>query len=138
MKTINHATKTTLMAIMLFGALALLLRHNGTSSVSAHISNQSSPSAEAAKAGLDNLPLYFLANRGQLDRRVAFYVPGRDQTLYFTPQGITFALNGVKSQPQLTQWNLQLEFVGANPHVKLRGRTEAAAQFNYFVGQPDE
>src|SRR4051812_7602934 len=30
------------------------------------------------------LPLSFIANRGQLDRRVAYYVPGRDKSLYFT------------------------------------------------------
>src|SRR5437870_2788388 len=45
------------------------------------------------------LPLTFIANRGQLDRRVAYYVPGRDKSLYFTKGGVTFALAG-KSDDQ--------------------------------------
>src|SRR5437870_3409064 len=32
--------------------------------------------------GYGRLPLTFIANRGQLDRRVAYYVAGRDKTLY--------------------------------------------------------
>ena len=40
------------------------------------------------------LPLYFIENRGQLDSRVAYYVQGRDKSLYFTSEGITFALTG--------------------------------------------
>jgi hypothetical protein len=38
------------------------------------------------------MPLYFIANQGQMDARVAFYVQGSDKTLYFTPDGVTFAL----------------------------------------------
>ena len=35
------------------------------------------------------MPLYFIENRGQLDSRVAYYVQGRDTTLYFTAEGMT-------------------------------------------------
>ena len=38
------------------------------------------------------LPLYFVENRGQLDDRVAYYVQGRDTSVYFTGQGLTFAM----------------------------------------------
>ena len=38
------------------------------------------------------LPLYFIENRGQLDPRVACYAQGRDNSIYFTQDGITFAL----------------------------------------------
>ena len=38
------------------------------------------------------LPLYFVENQGQLDERVAYYIQGSDKTLYFTPDGVTFAL----------------------------------------------
>src|SRR5262245_9193728 len=40
------------------------------------------------------LPLYFIENQGQVDGRVAYYVAGKDKTLYFTAQGITIALTG--------------------------------------------
>jgi hypothetical protein len=43
---------------------------------------------------LAQLPLYFVENEGQLDERVRYYVKGRDKTLYFTSQGLTFVLSG--------------------------------------------
>jgi len=38
------------------------------------------------------MPLYFIANRGQMDGRVAYYVQGKDKTIYFTSEGLTIAL----------------------------------------------
>ncbi|MBI4587359.1 MAG: hypothetical protein HY725_00855, partial [Candidatus Rokubacteria bacterium] len=46
------------------------------------------------QAAFGRLPLYFIENRGQVDTRVAYYVQGRDTTLYFTAQGVTFVLTG--------------------------------------------
>src|SRR5947209_1595420 len=40
------------------------------------------------------LPLYFTENRGQVDGRVAYYVQGQTTSLYFTAEGVTFALTG--------------------------------------------
>jgi len=48
------------------------------------------------QAVLGKLPLYFIENRGQVDERVAYYVQGRDTSLYFTSLGVTFVL----SKPQ--------------------------------------
>ena len=57
---------------------------------------------QSANAGLSQsfgaLPLYFVENGGQVDDQVAFILQGRDQTIYFTPQGITFALDKASSQ----------------------------------------
>jgi hypothetical protein len=47
-----------------------------------------SPAASVSESA----PLCFIGNQGQLDRRVAYTVQGRDKTLHFTSQGITFAL----------------------------------------------
>jgi len=51
-------------------------------------------SIPAVRADLDfgRMPLYFIANRGQLDERVAYYVQGKDKTIYFAPEGLTIAL----------------------------------------------
>ncbi len=38
------------------------------------------------------IPLYFIPNKGQMDKQVAYYVQGKDKMIYFTPEGITFAL----------------------------------------------
>src|SRR5262245_30357315 len=43
----------------------------------------------AVTRSLESMPLHFIENRGQLDSRVAYYVQGRDTTLYFTAEGMT-------------------------------------------------
>jgi hypothetical protein len=40
------------------------------------------------------LPLYFIENRGQTDKRVAYYLPGSDKSLYFAADGVTWVLHG--------------------------------------------
>lgn len=54
------------------------------------------PGSPAPRVDTDfgKIPLYFIANKGQLDERVAYYVQGKDKTIYFTPQGLTIALAG--------------------------------------------
>ena len=47
--------------------------------------------APVVARSFDQLPLYFVENQGQTDPRVAFYLPGKDNTLYFAPDGVTFA-----------------------------------------------
>jgi hypothetical protein len=109
-------------------------------------------------AAFGRLPLTFIQNQGQVDARVAYYVQGRDKTLYFTPQGITFALTGPTEGapgPRATgpmaavrpvgfgtapssegghRWVLKLEFVGANPDVQPRGQDPTSARISYFKG----
>jgi len=48
-----------------------------------------------ADADFGKVPLYFIPNKGQLNERVAYYVQGKDKTVYFTSEGITFALNSL-------------------------------------------
>ncbi len=43
-------------------------------------------------AVFSDFPLYFVENRGQLAERVAFYLRGRETSVFFTPQGVTYAL----------------------------------------------
>ncbi|HOW84508.1 MAG TPA: hypothetical protein P5119_04040 [Candidatus Aminicenantes bacterium] len=56
---------------------------------------QAVPSASAprAAAGYGRLPLQFIPNTGQAGGPADFYVQGRDKTLYFAPEGLTFVLN---------------------------------------------
>jgi hypothetical protein len=105
------------------------------------------------------MPLYFIANQGQVDSRVVYYVQGGDKTLYFTPQGVTFALNGLTSRKnnlhprfgkgvgkkysplrideRSTRWIIKLDFVGANS-VQPIGQEQTQAVVSYFKGLPDE
>ena len=49
------------------------------------------PRSQIVKA-FGQLPLYFVDNRGQLDPRVVLAVQGTGTCVYFTTQGLTFAL----------------------------------------------
>jgi Beta-propeller repeat len=95
------------------------------------------------------LPLYFIANQGQVDdEQVSFYVKGADKTLYFTPDGITFALKGASAKSEQghesedgdepSRWSIKLDFLGANSRVKPEGEDQQHAVFSYFTGQPED
>jgi hypothetical protein len=80
------------------------------------------------------LPLLFIENQGQVDDQVAYYVQGKDKTLYFTPDGVTFVLSGEDS----SRWVLKLDFVGADRGVQPEGNDETGGVISYFRGRPEE
>jgi hypothetical protein len=119
------------------------------------------PSLGTIEASLHQTPLYFIENQGQIDGPVAYYVQGKDKTLYFTSEGVTFVLHGSApsvilsaAKPALPhgdaaqsraegnlasqRWAVKLDFVGANPHVQPVGVDETSALISYFKGPRDE
>ncbi|HYA48721.1 MAG TPA: SBBP repeat-containing protein, partial [Burkholderiales bacterium] len=99
------------------------------------------------------MPLAFIENQGQVDRRADFYVAGKDQAVFFTPQGLTISLGlGRASRAQGParpagpvwdgragrRWNARLDFVGANAGVHPQGEAETATAFSYFRGRPQD
>jgi hypothetical protein len=128
-------------------------------------SSRSKESGDAAglarRVRLENLartPLSFIENRGQLDPRVRYYLLGRDTAVYFTRDGITFALTGTQARETTTKgtlkrasrsrvgdereprerWTLKLDFVGANPNARLSGEERTSAVVSYFKGPRQE
>ena len=117
--------------------------------------------AELVK-GFGQLPLYFVENQGQLDEQVAYYIQGRNMTIYFTPTGVTFSLYRVKrsnasaeaglkhislDEPfqrrrrndlTVQRWVVKLDFVGANPSVRPVGRDQTHAIISYFKGPKEK
>lgn len=85
---------------------------------------------------LENMPLCFIANDGQFDKQVAYYVQGRDRMLYFTPQGITFALlNATLGKSDVpSRWIVKLDWLDANPKANVSGKDQTEAAFGYFAG----
>ncbi len=61
------------------------------------------PSRPRVLADFGKLPLYFIENQGQLDPRVAYYIQGRDKSIYFTPEGVTYVLMGAPDQKGLPE-----------------------------------
>jgi len=96
------------------------------------------------------LPLYFARNQGQLDPCVAYSIQGRDKTLYFTSDGITFALTEPWEGPGCAidlpapsdrapqRWIVKLAFLGATPDARPVGLDETPAVISYFRGRPEE
>ncbi len=102
------------------------------------------------------LPLYFIENHGQVDDHVAYYVQGKDASVYFAPTGATFVLrqsaapDGTTAQLQRVALHaprpasepppdvLTLDFVGANPRVRPQGRDKTAAVISYFRGAREQ
>ena len=93
------------------------------------------------------MPLCFVANQGQLDPSVAYYLQGSDKTLYLTPGGVTFALTkagssaapgGAKaSSAAAERWVVKLDFLGPKP-VTPAGQSPTDAVIAYFKGYPDK
>ena len=113
----------------------------------------------AVTHALERMPLYFIENRGQLDSRVAYYVQGRDTTLYFTADGMTIVQteqrhekNGSKGRlekaslgrgiPQTpdpgSRWVVKLDFVGANPNPKIAAAERTPAAISFFKGRKEQ
>jgi hypothetical protein len=95
-----------------------------------------------------------------MDSHVAYYVQGNDKTLYFTPEGVTFALTDLTTSTEFTQakerlgavpsllsseergeargrWIVKLDFVDANS-VRPSGQAQTETVISYFKGSPDE
>ncbi len=109
----------------------------------------SAPSAPTTPATIGvqtdwgQMPLYFIANQGQMDARIAYYVQGSDKTLYFTSEGVTFALADftLNLSPEegweSGRWIVNLDFVEANP-VRPIGQEQTDATISYFKGRREE
>ena len=123
-----------LLAALLFAG-ALLPAAGPSSSAAARPSTEPAQASETAiEAQLGSLPLYFVANRGQADERVNFYVQGSETNVYFTNRGITYLLSDRDSDKR---WAVKLDFVGAN-QVTPQGRGRTPATINYFKGPQED
>jgi uncharacterized repeat protein (TIGR01451 family) len=111
----------------------------------------------AVSAAKERFPLYFVENRGQVDRRAAYYIHGADKVFYFGAEGVTMVLskavarqtdrasvapvslrsdefNDKTTRKSISRTAVTLEFVGANSSVKPVGEELSAARFSYFTG----
>lgn len=111
-----------------------------------------------ANAGYGRVPLVFIPNQGQFDERVAYAIQGRDKSIYFTPEGLTFVImervnaSPVREKPLLREikpgaagpsaqrrrWVVKLDFVGARRDVRPESLSRAETVISFFKGRPDE
>src|SRR5579859_6173368 len=91
-------------ALLLVPSLIVLSACAGASALPQAPADRSAPGAASPAAhAYDRLPLYFVENHGQTDPAVAYYVPGHENTLYFTSDGITLAFTGAPAASAGTQ-----------------------------------
>jgi len=81
------------------------------------------------------MPLTFIPNKGQMDKQVYYYVQGKDKTVYFTSEGVTYSLNSKDSLQPSKRWVVKLEFVGARKDVIPECLEKNGAVISYFKGK---
>jgi hypothetical protein len=77
------------------------------------------------------LPLYFIENRGQVDREVQFYTQGRGQRIAFTSREAVLTLSrgkGKVAKIHLTPADMQ-------PGISIQALDPQEARFNYLLGK---
>jgi uncharacterized repeat protein (TIGR01451 family) len=79
------------------------------------------------------VPIFFTPNAGQMNGPVEFYINGKDKSVYFTPEGVTYALRSGEKR-----WAVKMDFVGPNPGVKPQGLDPTGAAISYFKGKPKD
>jgi hypothetical protein len=119
------------------------------------------PSQARLDSSFGKLPLYFIENEGQADPRVGYYVQGRETSVYFTSEGLTFVLTDSASAAKkpgiemasfparlqgtgetesgvLQRYVMKLDFVDANRAVRPEGQDLKPGVISYFRGSRDQ
>ncbi|TLY27567.1 MAG: hypothetical protein E6K63_10590 [Nitrospirae bacterium] len=123
-------------------------------------SDRSSAVTLQMQAPYGKLPLYFVENQGQVDARVAYFLQGRDTTVYFTSQDVTIALTGPAAAAEASgsrafarpvglrpvaepngareRWAVKLDFLGANSGIRPIAQNPTPAVISYFKGPREQ
>jgi hypothetical protein len=107
------------------------------------------------QADFGKMPLYFVPGVDATKESAFFSVRGKDKSISFSPEGLTFVLteplsskraagfgpSGAESGAQdrgVRRWTLKLDFVGSNPDVRPAGLDPLQTVVSYFKGRPEE
>ena len=82
--------------------------------------------------------LIFIANGGQIDDRAAYYILGRDKTVFFGRDGVSIVLSESPTAKKSGRWAVKLAFDGAVPAAGPVGDGITPAVVSYFKGRPEE
>src|SRR5262245_29059527 len=123
--------RSLIMAAVVMGAAL-----SSSSQTSARLLSIPSDVAVDGRAGaiLDayaHLPIAFVENRGQTDRRVRYYAVGSRYSFYLTQNAIVLSFLNESAASELA---LSLQFLGSNPSAVIYGEKRAAGDVNYFHG----
>ncbi len=100
---------------------------------------------QTAGEALNELPILFIENQGQLDEEVEYYVKAPSQMLYFTRGSIIFDLNRYNQaeatgggEGQAERLVFSLDFLGADKQPTIEGIGRDSAVVNYLTGNDPE
>ena len=74
----------------------------------------------------------FIENRGQIDARAAYHLPGSHADVFFRRDGLTLSLADERRAGR--RFGLELDFVGARPDARPVGRAQSATRISYLKG----
>lgn len=107
------------------------------------------PSPPLARFG--KLPVYFVRNNGQLPPPVAYYIQGRNTSVYFSPDSVTYSLRKPTARPRspfrdaafvpdepTVAWTVRLDFLHPNPSPVIEAVQPTQATVSYFRGATDQ
>jgi uncharacterized repeat protein (TIGR01451 family) len=117
--------------------------------------SKSIPAGSASSAVIRDfgkIPIYFIPNEGQVEGPAKFYIQGKDKTVYFTPEGVTYALSygakpsfdknpiprQVPDTNESRRWAVKMDFIGARQDVVPEGLEETGGVISYFRGKPED
>jgi len=110
------------------------------------------PEETRALKAYGNIPLYFIKNTGQVDRRVRYYEKGAGHATFFTEDGLVLALtkrektavktNGhdldrdirTRGSRKFSTEALRLSFIGARKDALITANEKIPGRVNYFIG----
>jgi len=146
-------------AILAFVVLMFGSRIGAAKTASAQVADRIIPAStdaqspeEARKEALNKiagLPLYFEANRGQVDPSVRYLARSGRYSLFLTDDAAVFSLIGGEfhkgpmpvgfpykagGDTNLTESAVRVRLVGANPHPQVEGLEPLPGRVNYLVG----
>ena len=102
---------------------------DGTTTANPRQASAESPARQAALASYGALPLAFVRNAGQLDRRVRYSAQAGGARIHLTPGAVTLAL--AKGRRGLA---LRLAFLGASSSAPITGAGRGPGRLSYLIG----
>jgi len=157
MKKLGFLLARSLAILMIAVGLAAYLASENSTGSHAQASPPTPPvPTSTLSQSFGQIPISFVPNYGQTDARVSFYIQGTQETIYFTPDGVTFSLSySAKSKgdqkprqllsgreepigKSLRRWTVKMDFLGARKDVKPEGLDKTGAAISYFKGKPEE
>jgi uncharacterized repeat protein (TIGR01451 family) len=81
------------LSLLFFAGTIAVSRQRDSAAAGVIVSSAASAETLADVHAFGKMPIYFIPNRGQMEGSVDFYIQGNDKTVFFTPDGVTFALS---------------------------------------------